>query len=320
MHPDYQKYSPFRAPQWRYDRVLELIEARPVRSPSPRSDDRFVRTYHKFLMRYMALPDADKVTLYPKNPGLFYAHLLHHHPDREWRVMVQARILTSADDNTAANYLSTLPDTIHWYEALYFNVRDRLNNLDWIIKSVLGSPAERVAARDDTMTMEHRHILYKLFAYFGGPHILDAVLAGVQPNNLPKDRTQVSRWFDQTMKTLLKRKAIMAAQMFEVNKWNVMELMNAHISIMSLEKDAGGGPQSEIEKAVEGLLGQIGGNWRIARKRLDEQPALEQQYAISAVEPRADEFASLAHGTVPATLREQEAAIDTAKLVTVPEG
>jgi hypothetical protein len=46
--------------------------------------------------------------------------------------------------------------------------------------------------------------------------------------------------------------------------------------------------------------------WGVARKGYQALSELQKPFAISAVEPRADEQMQLAYGTLPATLVERE--------------
>lgn len=305
MHPQFQQFNPFRDPQWRYERCLKLVEHQPRPLPaSPKQDDEFVRRYRKFLLRFLRTEDEDtRAALFPQDPEVFYAHLIHHHPDREWRSITQARLLTGDEPETIASYAGTLPEAINLYEKLFFNVQDRLLNKDWIVKTVLGTASQRASNRYDTMTDHQRDMLYKLFGYFGGPIILDTVISGFASRDIPTDPRHVTGWFDRTMKNLIKRKASLEAHRFEVDKFKVIELMHIHLSIMSSEK-ASGGSDTDYAKAIEAMLQQT--PWGLAKKGYNALSDVQKPYALSPVEPRADEQMQLAWGQVPATLLERE--------------
>ena len=54
MHANFFKNNPFRRPQWRADRVMQMVEHRP-RPLRPRDyDDHYVRVYRNFLLSYVA--------------------------------------------------------------------------------------------------------------------------------------------------------------------------------------------------------------------------------------------------------------------------
>jgi hypothetical protein len=306
MHIQFQQFNPFRDPQWRYERCLKLVEHRPrPLNASPRRDDEYVRRYRKFLLRFLRDESEEaRAALFPLDPALFYAHLIHHHPDREWRSIAQARLLSGATDDEIAQLSGTLPETINLYEQLFFNVRDRLDNKDWIVKTILGTVTQRSSNRYDTMTDHQRDSLYKLFGYFGGPVILDVIISGFASKDLPTSPKHVSGWFDRTMKTLIKRRATIEAHRFEVDKFKVMELMHIHLSIITSEKESGSGPATDYDKCISEMLTQT--PWGVAKKGFRQLNQDQQKFALSPVEPRADEQMQLAFGKVPATLIERE--------------
>lgn len=59
MSPQIYENNPFRRPQWRLERVRQMIEHRPPLQPR-RSDDHYVRAYRRFLISYLAAGDDEK--------------------------------------------------------------------------------------------------------------------------------------------------------------------------------------------------------------------------------------------------------------------
>lgn len=305
-HREFQKHNMLRTTSWRYDRVLELVDARPRKAASRRYDDEFVREYRQFLPRYLDEEhEINRKALFPHFPAIYYAHELHFSTDTEWRAMLQAFILAGETDGEIANRLCSLPDAIKWYESLFFNVRDRLDKHTWIVKAVLGTSAYRAANREGSMTVNQRDLVYKLFAYFGGPVILDVIISGFVRGLLPKKREEIKSWFDQTYALLIRQRATIAARLFEVNKYNVMQLFEIHCAIMAGERSASeGGPQTNVEKNVEALMKAV--PWNMGKTRIDHLSELQQKYLLSAVEPRADEQMALAAGIMPDSLLQAE--------------
>jgi len=129
-HSQFHRYSPYRPAAWRQERVLDLAEHLPEpKKPHRRRDDKYVREYYRFLLKYMAqTTEEGRANLFEKNPALFYAHSLHFHPDREWRSIAQGFLLTGDPLPNCADAVATLPETLDWYEKLFFNVRDRLHS------------------------------------------------------------------------------------------------------------------------------------------------------------------------------------------------
>ena len=142
MHPEIYKNSPFRRLKWRAERVMQLVEHLPSPLKPGRYDDPYVRTYRRFLLLLVAAGDdeAARYAVIQEKPHVYQAHTLHFHSDRHLRQVLEARLLTVEPLAEIANRFATEPLTIEFYEALFFNVRDRLSHKDWIAK-VIRSPS-----------------------------------------------------------------------------------------------------------------------------------------------------------------------------------
>jgi hypothetical protein len=305
MHKDFQRFNPVRSPSWRYDRVLELVEARPhPRRASRKRDDDYVRLYRSFLLKFIKLRgEEEQLQLFPDNPAMYYAHLVFYHPDTEWRALLEARLLTREDDEEIANRFSMLPEAVDWYEKLFYNVRDRLENRDWIVKTILGSPQQRSPNRENSITHYQRDMLYRLLAYFGGPVILDTIFSGFTEGTMPRTSEQVESWLDEKMRLLLKQKATLAARVLEVNRYNVMQLMELHLAFCNAARDAGAtaGAAADYMPNISEALGAI--PWTVGKQSGEKLPMLQQEHLASAIEPRAHEQLAVASGVSPPSLR-----------------
>ena len=127
----YQRHDPVRAPDWRFSRIVDIARNnRPANrfqiDAQTRAGVRFVRAWDR------AKTEDDRDMLLQSAMGLFHAYELHEHEDPDVRFVVEARILAGQSDEQTASVTGTLPETIYWYEALFFNVRDRLLAHDYI--------------------------------------------------------------------------------------------------------------------------------------------------------------------------------------------
>jgi hypothetical protein len=299
MHPQFQLVNPFREPAWRFQRVLDLVEReRPGRCTQ--QDDEYVRAYRRFAGKFRRVPPGEgQMTLFPRYPGMFLAHLFHHQPDKEWRWILQAHILTGETDQEIASRLAIVPSAVDWYEKIFFNVRDRLHARDYIVKQVIGKPEDRRAsARDGALTEFQEQISYKLFGYFGGPHVLDLVYSGFLDVPSPDRVDRAGEWLDEAWRALIRRKSGSAARHLEVNKYNIMPLMELHLRIIEVAKDSGGS-LTEYERNVSALLDGV--PWELAERRHKQQveSVEDADYIDVAIEPRAEELMQMALGRVP---------------------
>lgn len=306
MATSFELNNPFRTPEWRADRAMVLSGNNPRLRPA-RSDDIYVREYAKFLHRYLeggeTLTPAQQQELYARNAALYYAQLMHFHNDFEWRAMLQARLLTRESYTDIAKRFGTVPEAIAWYAAIFFDVKDRLDCHDWVVKSVLGTAMDRAANRDGTMTDHQRNLTYKLFGYYGGPLVLDVIISGFTRDPFPTQSSEIPRWFDSTIKNLLRSRAATAARIFEVNRFNVMQLFELELAIISSDiqaKSLETGVQSPIAKGVEMLLKQA--PWALMQDKEANVTPEQIAFSTSAVEPSWEEEYALAQGKQPQSL------------------
>lgn len=302
MHNQFQQVNPFREPSWRFQRVLDLVE-RDTPGRCTQRDDPEVKAYRRFAGKFRsAQSEESRMALFPKYPGLFLANLFHHQPDAEWRWLLQAHILTGSNNEKIARKLATLPSAVDWYEKIFFHVRDRLEADHYIVKQVIGKFEDRTAsAREGKLTAFQEQMSYKLFGYYGGPLLLDVIFGGFLKVPKPDRPERVDQWLDACMQTLLRRKSVHATRHLEINKFNVMQLLEIHVRIVEAAKETGGSA-TEYERNVQAVLDDI--PWELAALRAKRQKAeaTSVETVPTAIEPRAAETMQLAVGQVPRKL------------------
>jgi hypothetical protein len=162
---DIQKANPARTPDWRWQRALSLVRAR-QRFSSKRDDDvtgravdylRAVRDRSSHRRRN-ALEEATDIRaarrLY-KSGG-------------ELKSLVEARLLTGQSPTDIARCSMLTRLVIETYEALFFQVADRLEAPDWI-------HTYAISRWTDGLWRPSPATLLKRFAYGGGVPVLEAV-------------------------------------------------------------------------------------------------------------------------------------------------
>lgn len=84
-------------------------------------------------------------------------------PRQRWEI--ESRILAGQSDETITSRTGVTSAVVEAYEALFFSVRGRLTHPDWIATVVINP-------RD----LDPLEVLWKRFAYSGGPFVLEAIL------------------------------------------------------------------------------------------------------------------------------------------------
>jgi hypothetical protein len=328
-YADFQRFNPFCHSEWRWERVLELCDRLPTPGRPTHRDDDVVRVARNFLLRFRARTATERTELFWENPGLFYAYQIHENstdaPDIPF--VLQARILADQAWPEISEEMRLSEETIDWYEKLFFNVKDKLKNHDWIIRNVLvpatmrnfGSIGSGRKKKRDTEESPWTDPVYavpfydatiKMFAYFGGPLALDIALSGFRRGYRLDSRDNSNKYLDDCFRTAIKKRSAQAAQVFEVNKWNVMELFQVNTQIIALEQQAENeqqiraGVETHVQRMMENLKLTVGDKDRPAEGPLGG-------FDDSAVELRDDEMLMVGAG-------QESAALEGLKLESLP--
>jgi len=300
----YQDFNPFRRPTWRLERVLHLVDQQPP-ARCTKDDDRYVRQARTFWCRHRAAQsESAKNKLFRENPGLFYAYEIHERSaeEPETAYLLQARILARQDDATIASYLATLPQTVDWYEKVFFNVRDRLDQRDWITKHVLvpaflqqALPAK--LQQVDSLARPFLDGTLKLFAYFGGPVVLDVMISGFEQRPLVDSNENLAAWLDEQWSLAIRRRSYQSALSCPINKFNVMDLFSVHAQIISLaqREDSPSQQRTLLERHIQSLLDDLPFATGTAGVKMVEATPLAS-YEEEAAELRDQELFAVQHG------------------------
>ena len=307
---DYEKLDPFRTPDWRHQRVREMLG-----SVNPGlagwNDDKYVRRYRSFMSRYSRIADdADRNRLAYEDPALYWAYQMVNDPANAVQVMhVKARILAGQTDQEIGAKLGTLPRVISWFSTLWFDIKDRLGAIDWITASVFEPETRRQresAGRRKpkgsakTEPMEPRlfepfgdaSLLF--FGYYGGPVLLDVMLTGFAPGEHVDDAENCGDWLDKQFRTKMRLVGVATIGNFNVTNENAVQLFELHRSLMAERKSNGSAATKPdrytkiIEAAtreVKLFVGPAGPNKEILHK-----------YDSAAAELRDDELSQVVSG------------------------
>jgi len=286
---EFQQLNPFRNPSWRHQRVAQLVERSPRGNPSRRGDDDSIRQYNRFLKQYRdaATAEAQDAVLGRFIP-IALAYNMHFGPDVLKREVLQARILAGQDDYSIYSYSGLPLASVDWYEKLYFNVRDRLPFKDYIFTTVLRDFAIHQAPTESDVA--YAGMLYKLFGYFGGPVVLDAIIFAGTHEGLPTTQHQVHDWMFRCWERYLLRKSTIAARVFQVNRLNVMQLFDITARLKQAYDDRIGHVDTQRQNLganVHASLTTL--PWLIGQEALKNQIKSLQPFAETAAELRAEE-------------------------------
>lgn len=306
-HSQIYEFDPFRPLNWREERVISLIEATggPKRA-SRKFDDEYIQRYRPFLLRWRGYNSGDaRMRLFPSFPDLYHAQRFREHHDAEGQATLEARLMAGMSNRDIAQPAGTSPDVVRAYEKLFFNVRDRLQCMDYIRNMVIIPLVQRAVSNDavDILTDEKRYAIYKLMGYVGGPKVLEFMLMGFKRIAAPNRMAQLGDWMDEAFNTLTRHRGMMVMQAFSFNKFTAMQLLEMCRGVIQSAEDArlAGGAVTEFHTNVEALLEQV--NISVGRRAEADMTPQMVEWEKSKVEPRADDYYGLTDGQAPEDLK-----------------
>jgi len=318
-YTDVRLYDPFLRPDWRFERVLRLVSRVPTPGRTTKRDDPHIKDARSFMLRWNR-GEEWRENLLDEDPGLYYAHSIftNLHMDPEVKFMLEARLLADQPMEDIADCLKTLPETISWYEKLFFNVSPFLRHHDWIVKHVLLPSSDRFVEHNDDdddaapvpqgtplVVRPHLDMTLKFFAYFGGPILCDFMISGFRRGNIVQNADEISSWLDEQWKVTLQRRSAQSVGVFEVNRYNVMELFATHARIIELQKgmESGEERRSSFTRHVSTMLSQL--PWTVGRRGAEQYAGSAMgDLDSSAAEINDEELILMGSGEVPDSVQE----------------
>jgi hypothetical protein len=267
-------YDPHLRPDWRWERVLELTSRQPSPGRCTRFDDEYIARARSFMLRWKK-GENEREKLRSEHQGMFYAHQIWDKINQspEVQFIVEACLLANKTYEAIAKEVFTTPAAIEWYEAIFFNIKPRIQSHGWIFAHVLLPASDRYYEQqnaddddDDTpvfrtpvVVRPHLDMTLKFFSYFGGPIVNDYMLTGFKRGMKVDTQDELGGWLDENFMVAIQKRSAQSAHVFEINKYNVMELFATHSRIMEIQKSSESQEErhSTIERHIHSMLGEI---------------------------------------------------------------
>jgi hypothetical protein len=323
-------YDPFRTPDWRYKRAMAIVNHN---GRCGTHDDEYTKVLRHFVATQRNGTDKARAQLKTKRPGLITAWQINAQriDDFQTPTMIECRLLAGMSNAEIAAEIGCIDDVIEWYEAVFFNVRDRLQAHDWIVRHVLMpainnnrgymSPRKRKKPKDpkdrrdpmpDTGNEALAEPFYdstlKFFGYFGGPLLVEYMISGFRRGVMAHTRDDFTGWFDQHFSHGIRRRSSTAVGMFNVNKYNVMQLFETHARLMEIDRntESNEDASSTIENNILGFMRNM--PWGVAADGAENFKGTRViDMDTKAAELRDDELLMLASGEEPESIKGIEA-------------
>jgi hypothetical protein len=243
--------NPRRAPHWRWLRAMQVDAGgqKPSKSMDGPAGFEWIRRVVRLKRRHaLAANNPDALyTLARLDSPLFWAHSMWSEEKAPTRWAIEAHILAGETDDEIAKKAGCTPETINAYEAVFFNVREKLNNVEYVANVVMGEAVAR------GVTERQYDLLWKLFGFRGGPHVLDALITKFTSVRRPQKAEEVSQFFQESTINSMRHKAAVAALTVPINTHTQLPIIESYAKYVEIERAS-----ENAEKAQAGIVANIG--------------------------------------------------------------
>jgi len=285
--------SPRRAPNWRWLRAVQIDAAgpRPSRARDGEEGFAWIRRASRLKRRFEQANNRPDILyrLLQQDRALFWAHSLWLEDKAPTRWAIEARVLAGESDKQIAARLGVDEEIVQAYEAVFFNVREMLANRDYIVNVVMADAVTR------GLTERQYDLLWKLFGYHGGSHVLDAVISKFSPIDKPTNASGVGTFFQEFAVNTVKHKAAIATLTIPINTHTQIALIESFVKYVEIEKNSenAGKAHSTIVENIGAMMAAL--PFKVGTK-LDSVDAKMLPYDDSAAELSSAELMLLAAG------------------------
>lgn len=287
------RQSPKRAPHWPWLRAVQIDRGGRAASRKLDGESGFRNIRRALrLKRHFDKAGNDSEKLYAlmiRDSGLFWAHSLWRDDKAPMRWTIEARIMAGETNAEIAQKLGTDEDVIEAYADIFFDVRDKLQNLDYVVSVILADAVTR------GLQERQYDLLWKMMAFQGGTHALNAILSRFISISRPKSAEEVAGFFQDSAINSVKYKAAIATMTIPVNQHTSLALIDSFVKYVEVERTT-----DSATKAQSSIIDNIGAMLRAMPIRigtkLDSRESKVLPYDDSAAELRGDEIMTVVSG------------------------
>jgi hypothetical protein len=224
----YTALHPLRPRDWRWERAKAIVLA--GTTPSQLDDEAVVRAYqYQFrneklkAQRDTKANEQDKIKLIEDFPLLYMANEINEQRNYLKWALEALIVSRSTAEEIAKRIPGGTTELIQEYEAMFFDVRDRLGYRIWVLNELIGAILEGGLKTNPD-------IYWKAIGYFFGPVALEEYwqLGRLSPES--------KQGMDDVIQGVMRRRALEAQMVRPVDKYTAPSIMMEYMELVKAEK------------------------------------------------------------------------------------
>lgn len=223
-----------RAPHWRWLRTVEVDSGgdRPSRILDGEDGYTWIRRALQLKRHFARLNNNTRRrrALLLRDRDLYWAHSMWLAEKQPTRWGIEARVVAGESDEEIAAKLGTSPEVVTAYVNVFFDIREKLHNVDYMLNVVMADAVVR------GLQERQYDLLWKLMGYHGGPYALDAAISKFIPIARPSTKDDVSGFFHDFAINSMKYKSAVAAATVPINTHTQLPLLDSFVKYVEIER------------------------------------------------------------------------------------
>lgn len=293
---EFAKHRFFRAPAWRHERAMDMLNGKATRS-SMKEEDPGVAGLHRF-HRHQRRLSAKLYTeresgrrLMTRYPEIFVATEIFENKENPCpRASIEANILAGQSDYEIGEYMRVPEELITAYRELYYDVADRLESIDYIAGYVIG-PVFQAG-----LDAHNPGLLARYFGYFIGELCIPYLLYGATKSGRAQSDHEAIARLERHVQTNLKLQASFVSTSMLPGRFDIPTVIEGYSTIVKMEQDAS--DAAEEQTWISGMI-DVFRDMNVIPRGMEEVEKYEKKNNIHfdqpiSREPRAHELNRMA--------------------------
>lgn len=274
----------FRHCAWRRHRVERILRKE---SRARRDEDPLVLEYLDFcrfekdLIRNQYDEYDRAYKLHRRFPELSEAHEFNKNSNTLASISLQSHLLTELTNKQIAERFGVSTEVVDFYSNLFFDVRDRIQNVEYIAGYVIG-PVFQVG-----IEVLNPLLLSRYFGYFGGSIVLQHVLYGLYPSTALTSDDEMLGYLENVVDKSIRLQSAIMLMLTQPSRFDLRTLIEGYVSVKNLTRDEeiGSNEQSWVS-AVINYIRSTQGIPRGREEKMDYEARTNLRLENIALEPR----------------------------------